>query len=130
MKEIAAKWDNGDKTKILVFVCNRAYNEGKTQVESPYTVCVPCSGRVDPLHVLQAFMMGADGVLIVGCQTSDCHYVFGASTTEKRVRQVKDWLKVLGINPERLKMEHTTATGDNNLDGILRNFEACLEKMK
>jgi putative selenate reductase YgfK subunit len=127
-KKIAAKWNIENKPNILAFVCERAYKESETQVKPSYIVPVPCSGRVDPLHVLQAFMMGADGVLIVGCQTSDCHYVFGASAAEKRVRQMKDWLKALGIMPERLQMQHATVNGNDNLDETLRKFEAFLEK--
>jgi putative selenate reductase YgfK subunit len=130
MKKVAAKWNIEDKPNILAFVCDRAYKESENQVKLPYFVCVPCSGRVDPLHVLQAFMMGADGVLIVGCQTSDCHYVFGAFAAEKRVRQMKGWLEALGINPKRLEIEHATINGGHSLDEILRNFEACLEKME
>lgn len=131
MKEAADKWKkSGDKPNVLAFVCNRAYKEGENQVKPSYIVSVPCSGRVDPLHVLQAFMMGADGVLIVGCETSDCHYVFGASAAEKRVRQMKGWLKALGITPERLQIEHATANGNKNLNEILRNFETCLENME
>jgi len=130
MKKIATKWNVGGKPNILAFACNRAYKEGESQVRLPYIVSVPCSGRVDPLHVLQAFMMGADGVLIVGCQASDCHYVFGVSATEKRVRQMKNWLKALGIMPERLQIEHATVNGDHNLDEILRNFEGLLKKME
>lgn len=129
MKEVAAKWNAGDKPNILAFVCSRAYKEDETQAKLPHIVCVPCSGRVDPLHVLQAFMMGADGVLIVGCQTTECHYIFGASAAEKRVRQVKEWLEALGIMPKRLEIEHATVNGDHNLDEILRNFETGLERI-
>jgi NADPH-dependent glutamate synthase beta subunit-like oxidoreductase/coenzyme F420-reducing hydrogenase delta subunit/Pyruvate/2-oxoacid:ferredoxin oxidoreductase delta subunit len=131
MKEAATEWKkSGSKPNILAFVCNRVSKEGGSQVKPPHIVSVPCSGRVDPLHVLQAFMMGADGVLIVGCETSDCHYVFGASAAEKRVRQMKGWLEALGMASERLQIEHATANGDKNLNEILRNFETCLEKME
>jgi len=69
-------------------------------------------------------------VVIVGCQTSDCHYVFGASAAEKRVKQIKDWLKALGIVPERLEIKHTTVTNGDNLNEILRNFQTTLEKIE
>ena len=129
IKEVAAKWNIGNKPKILAFVCKRVQKEGGRQVESLSIVSVPCSGRVDPLNVLQAFVMGADGVLILGCSTSDCHYVFGASAAKKRVKQIKDWLKLVDIMPERLKIEHTTATDEHDINKILRNFEAYLEKI-
>jgi len=128
IKKMAAKWKIGSKPKILAFVCKRVFQESEDKSKQPYVVSVPCSGRVDPLHVLQAFMMGADGVIIIGCQTSDCHYVFGASNAEKRVRQMKDWLRIVGIAPERLEIKHVMVTDDNNLDEILRHFKASLKK--
>ena len=128
IKKMAAKWKIESNPKILAFVCKRAYKESEDKAKQPYVVSVPCSGRVDPLHVLQAFMLGADGVMIIGCQKSDCHYVFGASDAEKRVRQMKVWLRIVGIAPERLEIKHVMVTDGNDLNEILRNFKACLEK--
>lgn len=127
VRNIASKWKIGNKPKILSFVCKRAYEESENQAKSLYTVFVPCSGRVDPLHVLQAFVMGADGVIIVACQISDCHYISGAFNAEQRVRQMKGWLKILGIKPERLEIKHAL-NGEPKLDEVLRNFEKSLDK--
>ncbi len=38
---------------------------------------VPCTGKVDIIHILQAFEYGADGVIVVGCMEGDCHYQRG-----------------------------------------------------
>jgi coenzyme F420-reducing hydrogenase delta subunit len=43
---------------------------------------------------------------------------------------MKNWLKALGIMPERLQIEHATVNGNHNLDEILRNFEGLLGKME
>lgn len=32
---------------------------------------VPCSGRIEPEYVMEAFAQGADGVLIGGCHFGD-----------------------------------------------------------
>jgi len=38
---------------------------------------VPCSGRVDILHILRAIEDGADGVYVAGCLEGECHYISG-----------------------------------------------------
>ncbi len=38
------------------------------------TIRVPCSGAVEPLHIMTALQSGADGVLVTGCLLSECHY--------------------------------------------------------
>jgi coenzyme F420-reducing hydrogenase delta subunit len=35
---------------------------------------VPCTGKVDIMHLLLAFEQGADGVVVVGCLEGECHY--------------------------------------------------------
>jgi coenzyme F420-reducing hydrogenase delta subunit/Na+-translocating ferredoxin:NAD+ oxidoreductase RNF subunit RnfB len=38
------------------------------------TVRVPCSGAVEPIHIMTAMEKGADGVLVTGCLLHECHY--------------------------------------------------------
>ena len=47
---------------------------------------VPCSGRVEPEHVMEAFAKGADGVMIGGCHFGDCHYKTGNYKTPNRMK--------------------------------------------
>ena len=60
--------------RIIAFLCRwcagaAADQAGRARLPLPHsllTVEVPCSGRVEPAFVLQAFREGADGVLIAG----------------------------------------------------------------
>lgn len=65
---------------------------------------VPCTGKVDVLHMLRAFEKGADGVYVVGCREGDCHYNAGNFRARKRVAQVKQVLDTIGIGGERVRM--------------------------
>jgi coenzyme F420-reducing hydrogenase delta subunit len=67
-------------------------------------VLVPCSGRVDAIHLLRAIEDGADGVYVAGCLEGGCHFVKGNFIAKKRVRFVKKLLTKLGIEEERLEM--------------------------
>jgi len=70
---------------------------------------VPCSGRVDIVHILTAFQLGADGVCVAGCLEGDCHYQDGNLRADKRVQYVRTLLDQAGIGGERLEMINLSA---------------------
>ena len=65
---------------------------------------MPCSGRVDIIHLLKAFEAGADAVFVAGCLEGECHYLTGNIKAKKRVNKLKKDLAQMGIEPERLEM--------------------------
>ena len=65
---------------------------------------VPCTGKVDSLHILRAFEKGADGVYVVGCREGDCHYNNGNFRARKRVEHVRQVLDTIGIGGHRVRM--------------------------
>jgi F420-non-reducing hydrogenase iron-sulfur subunit len=65
---------------------------------------VPCTGRVDILHLLSAIEDGADGVYVAGCLEGECHYLEGNLKARRKVDYVKKTLTELGIEPERVAM--------------------------
>jgi F420-non-reducing hydrogenase iron-sulfur subunit len=67
-------------------------------------VRVPCTGKVDVLHMLRAFEKGADGVYVVGCLEGDCRFENGNLRARKRVEQAREILDAIGIGGERVKM--------------------------
>ena len=46
---------------------------------------VPCTGRVDIIHLLRAIEDGADGVYVAGCLEGECHFINGNIKTRKKV---------------------------------------------
>ncbi len=65
---------------------------------------VPCTGKVDILHILRAFEKGADGVYAVGCMEGDCHFTSGNFRARKRIEQAKLLLDTVGVGGERVEM--------------------------
>ena len=59
---------------------------------------VPCTGKVDIIHLLQAFEAGADGVFVAGCLEGDCHYMHGNLFARKRVERAKNALELVGLS--------------------------------
>ena len=65
---------------------------------------VPCTGKVDILHILRSFEKGADGVYVVGCLEGDCRFEDGNLRARKRVEHARDILDTIGIGGERVQM--------------------------
>ncbi len=123
--------------KIVAFLCNwcayaGADLAGVTRISYPPNVRiirVMCSGRVDPAFVTRAFEIGADGVLVGGCHPGTCHYVSGNLNAEKRMENTKKLLKLIGLGPERLRLEWISASEGAKLAQVIRDFTDSLRKM-
>jgi F420-non-reducing hydrogenase iron-sulfur subunit len=72
-------------------------------------VRVPCSGKVDAIHIMKALEMGADGVYVAGCLEGDCHFKSGNIEAAKRVAYIKTLLDEIGIDGKRVEMVFMSA---------------------
>ncbi len=109
---MAALAENNFEPQILAFCCKYcAYAAGdlagSMRLNYPANVKiiqVPCTGRVDMLHLLRAIEEGADGVYVAGCLEGECHFLEGNLKTKKKVAAVQKLLSEAGLEPERVKM--------------------------
>ena len=83
---------------------------------------VPCSGRVDALHILNALLNGADGVIITGCLIGDCHYMDGNVKAKDRADIMKRSISALGINPERIEMGFASSSEGQKFATMMMDF--------
>lgn len=103
---------NGFEPKIVAFCCHycayaAADLAGSLRLQYPTNiriVKIPCSGRLDAQHVLDAFEGGADGVMVAGCLEGDCHFQNGNLHAKRRVRWLQGLLKEIGLDGKRLQM--------------------------
>ena len=121
--------------KLLGFLCNwcayaGADLAGVSRNQYPpnmRVIRVMCSGRVDPLLVLNAFKQGIDGVAVLGCHHGDCHYQTGNYEAENKMKMTKEVLEKIGINPERLYLDWVSAAEGKRFSEVITNFT---EKMR
>jgi len=105
------------KPKIIVFCCNWcAYAGGdlagisKYQIKPYFRVIrTMCSARVDPAWIMEAFRLGADGVMVAGCHPGDCHYIGGNYRTRRRIAMLRSLLKQFGLHSDRLHLAWISA---------------------
>lgn len=115
---------------IVSFMCKwcgyaAADNAGVSKINYPTNVRIikiPCSVRVNPIHILEALSLGADGVLIVGCHEQDCYYRTGRLKTDKKIENLKKLLEYHGIKPGRVEIVGASAAEGKRLAEIITDF--------
>ena len=129
--------EGGFKPVILCFACQwcsyaAADLAGVSRIQYPPNVRilrVPCSGRVDVLHVLKAFQRGADGVVITGCLIGDCHYIDGNVKAKERVDVMKKSMNSLGIDPKRLEIGFASSSEGQKFATMMTDFVKQIERL-
>jgi F420-non-reducing hydrogenase iron-sulfur subunit len=122
---------------IIGFLCNwcsyaGADLAGTSRLKYPpniKSIRVMCSGRVDPVFILEALKKGADGILVAGCHPGDCHYQSGNYKTNRRIKLVKKLLEDLGIEPGRVRFEYISASEGQKFAQVVTDFVAELKKL-
>ena len=76
---------------------------------------MPCTGRLQPEHVLKAFESGADLVLTVSCEKDNCQYLQGSERWARRVDYVRTILDEVGLGGERLMLFHLPGTAAEDM---------------
>ena len=85
---------------------------------------VPCTGKVDVIHILRSFEKGADGVYVVGCIEGECHYRSGNFSARKHVEQAQKILDTIGLGAERAQMYNLSSAEGTRFAEIAREMTA------
>jgi len=114
--------------KILAFLCNwcsyaGADLAGTSRIQYPPNVRiirVPCSGRVNPMFIVEALRQGADGVLVSGCHPGDCHYLAGNYYARRRFALLQRYLEYLGVERGRVQFSWVSASEGARFAEVIR----------
>jgi len=129
--------DNSFEPRIVAFLCNwctytGADLAGTSRIQYPPNVRIirlMCSGAVDPVYVLKALLDGADGVLIGGCHPGDCHYQEGNYKARRRVAILKETLKQMGLEEDRVWLRWISASEAQRFAETITEMTAALKRM-
>lgn len=113
---------------IVGFLCNwcsyaGADLAGTSRIRYPpnmKSIRVMCSGRVNPIFVVNALQQGADGVLIGGCHPGECHYEQGNYLARRRIMVLRKLLEYIGIDPRRVKMTWVSAAEGGKFADVVK----------
>ena len=107
----------GWEPEIIAFCCNycayaAADLAGSRRMQYPTNIRiihVPCTGKLEMEHILDAFMKGIDGILVAGCLEGGCHFLEGNLRARKRTDHIREMLAEIGVGQERLRMVNLSA---------------------
>ena len=83
---------------------------------------LPCSGRIEALHLMRALEAGADKVYLVTCPIGACRYREGNLRARKRLEFARKLLEEIGLEPERFEMINAASLGPTTIDAIAREL--------
>ena len=123
--------------KIIAYCCNfcafaAADLAGAMRLQyspSVRIIRLPCTGKVDALHIIKAIEEGADGVFVAGCLEGQSHYLEGNLRAKKRVAYVKRLLGEVGINPERIEMFNLSSAMGGRFAEIVEEMTERIKKL-
>ena len=92
-------------------------------------ILVPCTGKIDLIHILHAFEKGADGVYAVGCMEGDCHYSSGNLRARKRMEQAQKILDTIGVGGERAQMFNLSSSEGPRFAQIAVEMDERIKKL-
>ncbi len=129
--------NKNNNPKIVGFLCNwcsytGADLAGTARMKIPATIKVirvMCSGRIDPLFVLKAYLRGADGVMMMGCHPGDCHYQKGNYNTRRRYVMLQSILGALGLDKDRIGLWWVSASEAKKYAQVTNEFSEKITKM-
>ncbi len=127
---------NNPGANVVVFACNwdglscieAAAQKGLSYPASVKVIRVSCLSRVHSGLILKAFELGANGVMLLGCNPGGCHFEIDADLIEREYEKTRNILGLLGLQKERLAL--TRLSGGDGAGFVKRvtNFIAGIEQ--
>jgi F420-non-reducing hydrogenase iron-sulfur subunit len=119
-----------DQAGITVFICANCARPGKEPTSAnrarsvvpefdwpvkTQQIIVPCTGRLQPEHVLKAFEAGSSVVSVIACQDDNCHFIEGSRRCALRVEYLRSILKDIGLGEDRLLLSYLPGSASEDL---------------
>jgi len=118
------------KIKVVIFCCHNCISDKdidsleRHEAADIRLIKLPCSGRLEVLHILEAFETGSDGVIVLTCLNGKCQSLVGNKRARNRIELAKKYLDEIGLEQGRLLMkemgldENVQSTVDEMIDRV------------
>jgi coenzyme F420-reducing hydrogenase delta subunit len=120
----------GAGQKIAIFFCQvidaeqdvnrRPFEEGRGAQISFFPL--PCSGRIEPLHLMRALESGADKVYVLTCPEEACRYGKGNVRAKKRLAYVQGLIEEIGLKKDCLEVIQLAAGTATTIDRLTKEI--------
>ncbi|WP_084517279.1 hydrogenase iron-sulfur subunit [Desulfatiglans anilini] len=110
LKGLNLKMNQPENQTLALFYCRQVPGGGEAErraLERRYKEAlrlfpIPCSGRLEPVHLLKALEEFADAAYVITCPEGACRYFEGNRRARKRVARTRGILAAIGLEPERV----------------------------
>jgi quinone-modifying oxidoreductase subunit QmoB len=127
-----------EKPRILAFVCE---NDAMPTVDmaglkrlqyNSMVRIIPlrCLGSMNSVWVSDALSRGYDGIILIGCKKGDeyqCHFVRGSELADTRMENVREKLKQLVLEEERVEIHELSIADYHKIPKIFDDFLEVME---
>ncbi|HMK92373.1 MAG TPA: hydrogenase iron-sulfur subunit [Thermoleophilia bacterium] len=129
--------DPNFEPEVITFACHycayaAADLAGSMRLQYPTNIRMiklPCTGKLEVIHIMKAIQAGADGVYAAGCLEGECHYLKGNLWARKRVNHVKDLLAEVGLEPERVEMYNMSSAMGAKFAEVATEFTETIKRL-
>lgn len=123
--------------KVVVFACNwdgwscidTAANSGLNYPVSLKVLRVSCLSRVHSGLILKAFELGADGVMLLGCEDDNCHYGIDRQCISNEYSRAESIMDMLGIPKDNLSLIRLPAFSGQQFINEAMQFTARIRRL-
>jgi len=140
IKSVEIPDEDEEKPRLLGLLCeNDAYpaldTAGLHRIQhSPFIRFIPvrCLGAVNVVWIADALSRGYDGILLVGCKSGDdyqCHFIRGSELMGTRGDNIREKLKQLALEEERVRVEELAISEYHKLPQIINEFAEQIEEI-
>jgi len=140
IKSIPIPDEFDEKPRILAFICE---NDAMPAVDMVgikrmqynamlRVIPLRCLGSMNAVWVSDALASGYDGVLLIGCRKGDdyqCHFIKGSELAEYRMDNVREKLKQLVLEEERVEFHELAITDYEKIPKIFDDFLETIERV-
>jgi len=119
---------------LALFYCQNVPGSGEEErqgLEKKYGQSIrlfpiPCSGRLEPIHLLKALEEFADVAYLITCPKGACRYFEGNYRAKKRVEKTQEIIAGIGLEKERVGIIESSAEKTMSLADLVKEI---LEKI-
>lgn len=128
----------GKVPKIVAFCCRNSAMEA-AQMANEFgiglpgglrLIQMPCAGKIDLDYILNAFVEGADGVLVLACHSGNCKSEHGNTYAQWRVTDAQRRLSETGFDQTRLRFATLASNMAIDFERIVTEFETLLKDLE
>jgi coenzyme F420-reducing hydrogenase delta subunit len=90
---------------------------------------VPCAGKIDLDHIFNAFVSGADGVVVMACHPKNCKSENGNTFAQWRVNEAHRMMEEAGFQKDRLRFVGIASNMASEFSHIVVDMEQKINRL-